>query len=901
LTLTGGSGSNVLNVEGALQISGGSVSAGGGYCGVYAKNGLTVSGAANLTANATETNGYGIETYDGNVVISTTGTVSAGGTGTGFAVNARKSGFLANGLFSVSGGTVTLTNSDNPANLISGGLNHTGGTLNGYAFGAFPGGNVTIAGNLAGGNYAGNGKGASRSLDYYDHSTYAYASGNALTVTSGNFTGSPSFSGGHSNRAGEHANGNSITVSGGDFSSPSWINGGQLDNNTGGGEANNNIVVVTNFTGTVTTVTGGNGKGSASGNTVTISGGGNVGYVYGGSCGSGNATGNTVTLTGGTFTTNIYGAFAGAGYDATGNTVTIEAGATIDADVTLYGGSSSSGNAVTGNILNLKKSGVAIRMLGNFAEYNFTLPASIAAGSTVITASDGYNGMSAIDVAGSTVSLAFDGAPSLAVGNKITLIDGGTNGVTGAPATASLTASGYTFGIAVENDKLVAAVTAVPGGGSGTGTGGSGSSGGGSSTPSTPATPAPGGSTVTTPDGKPPVQNPDGSATLPGGGTVTVGGQDGSTSAGAPTVTITAPAGTVIGADGGVTIPANESATVTITPQGAASGSDAAMTVAVPGGTSIDKDGNIAVPAGKEAEISLPESKAEVTAPGGTTITAGGTVTVGNGTANIALPGGTAVSVPAGSTIRPDGTVSIGTGGATVHIAIRTRVGSRADAAVPLAAEPGSAAGLTLKLAANTVIVLDEASPLGYSVKFGNPFGDVSASGWFYGDAAFVHTHGLFKGASATEFLPNAFMTRGMLVTVLHRLADEPEADGKDAFGDVESGKYYAEAVAWAAEARIINGYGGGLFGPEDSITRQDLAVILVRYAELAGLELTATRGGDGFADGEDISGYAAAAVEVCRSAGMISGKPGNLFDPKAFATRAEVAALLHRLVLAAA
>ncbi|MDR1281857.1 MAG: hypothetical protein LBK99_13690 [Opitutaceae bacterium] len=184
--------------------------------------------------------------------------------------------------------------------------------------------------------------------------------------------------------------------------------------------------------------------------------------MFGGNSGSGDATGNAVTLTGGTFTGNIYGAFAM--YNATGNTVTIEAGATLDAGVTLYGGSSAmSGDAVTGNILNLKKSGVTISRLGNFAKYNFTLPASIAAGSTVITASGGYDGTSAIDITDITVGLALDGTPSLVVGNKITLIDGGAYGVTGTPATTSLTASGYTFGIAVESDKLVATVTAAPG------------------------------------------------------------------------------------------------------------------------------------------------------------------------------------------------------------------------------------------------------------------------------------------------------------------------------------------------------------------------------------------------------------------------------------------------------
>jgi hypothetical protein len=473
LTLTGGSNGDGLHVEGALKISGGSVIASGGYDGVYAKNGLTVSGAASLTANATETNGKGIETYDGNIVISTTGTVSAEGKGTGFAVNAIKSGIPASGLLNISGGTVTLTNGDNPANLIFGGLSHTGGTLNGYADGAFPGGSAAIAGDLAGGYYAGNGKGASGSLTTSDHSSYAQSYGNALTIASGSFTGLPSFSGGYSYREDEHANGNSITVNGGDFSgvTEAWIYGGYSGNYAGGGEANDNTVVVTNFSGTISTVSGGNGIGGASNNTVAISGGGSVKNVYGGNGGSGNATGNVVTLTGGTFTGNIYG--ASAMYDATGNTVTVEAGATLDAGVTLYGGSSAmGGDAVTGNTLNLRTP-ITIGNVQNFEFYNFYLPAAFAAGDTMLTVSgnnmgdgaylnDGGSGQSTVNVgiAGS--------ASSLKKGDRVTLIDASASvaGLVGSPANNTADGSGmqgvtlkYKFALSNNSDKLYADVT----------------------------------------------------------------------------------------------------------------------------------------------------------------------------------------------------------------------------------------------------------------------------------------------------------------------------------------------------------------------------------------------------------------------------------------------------------
>jgi hypothetical protein len=372
------------------------------------------------------------------------------------------------------------------------------------------------------------------------------------------------------------------------------------------------------------------------------------------------------------------------------------------------------------------------------------------------------------------------------------------------------------------------------------------------------------------------------------------------------------------------------------------------MTVAVPGGTSIDKDGNIAIPAGKEAEISLPESKAEVTAPGGTTITAGGTVTVGSGTANIALPGGTAVSVPAGSTIRPDGTVSIGIGGATVHISIGAGAPGRAigratgnnsgaavqnsdgsigvaDESVPLGAAPGTLPGtapsLTLKLAANTVIVLDEAAPLGYSVTFDNPYSDVNSSDWFYGDVAFASAHGLMTGTAAGKFSPNLPMTRAMLVTALHRLAGSPKTDGMYAdFSDVKQGAWHEAAVAWAAKAGIAGGVGEGRFAPDANVTREQAAAIIFNYAKYAGATPGKEPALPDFADMDKAAAWALDGLRYCADAGVISGKPApsiagdsehqpppqegqgaSLFDPKGEASRAEVAAMLHRFVLALA
>ena len=182
-----------------------------------------------------------------------------------------------------------------------------------------------------------------------------------------------------------------------------------------------------------------------------------------------------------------------------------------------------------------------------------------------------------------------------------------------------------------------------------------------------------------------------------------------------------------------------------------------------------------------------------------------------------------------------------------------------------------------------------------------NPFTDISPSDWFYDDVMYVYANGLMNGMTATTFEPLTQLTRAMIVTILFRHAGTPDytlsADPYPLFSDVVEGSWYSDAVLWAQVNGIVQGYGDGLFGPLDYITRQDLAVILMRYAELVGFDLPEVRDYQGFDDGADIAGYAMEAVEALYCAGVINGRDSGVFDPKGNATRAEVAAMLHRFL----
>ena len=187
------------------------------------------------------------------------------------------------------------------------------------------------------------------------------------------------------------------------------------------------------------------------------------------------------------------------------------------------------------------------------------------------------------------------------------------------------------------------------------------------------------------------------------------------------------------------------------------------------------------------------------------------------------------------------------------------------------------------------------------SVVIDNPFKDIKKSDWFYDDVMYVYSHKLM-GSTSTEamlFSPNMPLTRGMIVTVLYRLVGSPDVSGlTNPFTDVAGNTWYTDAVKWAVENKIVNGYGNGKFGPDDNIIRQDMAVILMRYMSFIKYEYVVTEEYRVFADEDKIDDYAKNAVQVLNKLGIINGKGNGIIDPKGMATRAEVAVMLHRFLV---
>lgn len=194
----------------------------------------------------------------------------------------------------------------------------------------------------------------------------------------------------------------------------------------------------------------------------------------------------------------------------------------------------------------------------------------------------------------------------------------------------------------------------------------------------------------------------------------------------------------------------------------------------------------------------------------------------------------------------------------------------------------------------------EDSAPEGASegVVWSNPFGDVRESDWYYHNVKYAYQNSLFSGTSETTFAPNTPMTRGMLVTVLGRMADVDVSGYTASFDDVADGAYYAKYTEWARDKGIVSGVGDNSFAPDASITRQDMAVMLARYAAAMGLKAPDMNTQAAFADAESIAAYAKDAAAAMQKAGIISGKPGGVFDPAAGATRAEVAAMLHRFAI---
>lgn len=178
-----------------------------------------------------------------------------------------------------------------------------------------------------------------------------------------------------------------------------------------------------------------------------------------------------------------------------------------------------------------------------------------------------------------------------------------------------------------------------------------------------------------------------------------------------------------------------------------------------------------------------------------------------------------------------------------------------------------------------------------------NPFNDIAKNAWYYNYIEFVCKNELFYGMSDMEFGPDIPMTRAMFVTVLGRFAKiDPSLYSGSDYLDVQAGSWYAPYVKWATEQGIVLGYGDGIFGTNESITREQMCTMIVRYSEKYGIGLKDGNGVSLFADHENISSYALESIYRCASSGIISGRENRIFDPKGLAKRCEIATVLFGL-----
>lgn len=174
-------------------------------------------------------------------------------------------------------------------------------------------------------------------------------------------------------------------------------------------------------------------------------------------------------------------------------------------------------------------------------------------------------------------------------------------------------------------------------------------------------------------------------------------------------------------------------------------------------------------------------------------------------------------------------------------------------------------------------------------------FTDVYVSDWFCKEVDYVCENGLMNGVGGDKFDPNGTMTRAMIVTVLYRLSGAEKTEALASFEDVLPGSYYEDAVAWAAERGIVTGYTQYSFGPDDPITREQLATILFRYADAYGYDMLCAEDISSYSDYDQVGSYAMSAMEWANGTGLITGTSASTLSPKGNATRAQVAVILYR------
>ena len=176
-------------------------------------------------------------------------------------------------------------------------------------------------------------------------------------------------------------------------------------------------------------------------------------------------------------------------------------------------------------------------------------------------------------------------------------------------------------------------------------------------------------------------------------------------------------------------------------------------------------------------------------------------------------------------------------------------------------------------------------------------FTDVNENDWYYDAVKYVYANGLMSGVSDTTFAPNANTTRGMIVTVLYRMENQPNVTIDNSFKDVKSTDYYGNAIYWAKQNNIVSGYNSTTFAPNDNITREQMAAILYRYAAYKGYSVDKTSDLSNFNDTSNISNYALTPIKWAVSSGLISGMGDGTISPLGNASRAQIATILMRFI----
>lgn len=178
-----------------------------------------------------------------------------------------------------------------------------------------------------------------------------------------------------------------------------------------------------------------------------------------------------------------------------------------------------------------------------------------------------------------------------------------------------------------------------------------------------------------------------------------------------------------------------------------------------------------------------------------------------------------------------------------------------------------------------------------------NPFTDITSDDWYYQAVQFVYTQGLMNGTAPDKFSPNMNLSRAMVVTILWRLEGEPIVARGNVFSDVQSGRWYSDAIAWASERGIVRGYGNSLFGPNDNVTREQFATILYNYAKYKGLDVGDSSFIAEYADIDMISVWALDGMKWANANGLITGRTQTMLAPVGTTTRAEAATILQRFI----